>query len=208
MSDRPVRLPLRLELQRSRLWVHRWLVDGKHVAYINSFDEEPAYGPERIQVSPHTLPSLLETSINVHSIDPWQSPAWSDPKAPIRREESGLSADSKPPSYDEQEVLPDGGQEPEYLFRTYCERCSEYSPWFESEGQASKWEETHLDSEHEDPWAQRAIRVQRYPADDVDEDGNVVIADGGTRQLADPLGWPPHRDADPLDWPPTRGDRA
>jgi hypothetical protein len=109
MSDRSVRLPFRIELQRSRLWVHRWLVDGKHVAYINSFDEGACYGSERIDIAPSTLSALLDVAINVHSIDPWQSPAWSDPKAPIRREESGLSADSKPRHYGEQEVLPDGG---------------------------------------------------------------------------------------------------
>ena len=179
MSDRSVRLPIRIELQRSRLWVHRWLVDGKHVAYINSFDEEPCYGSERIDIAPSTLSALLDVAINVHSIDPWQSPAWSDPKAPIRREESGLSADSKPRHYGEQEVLPDGGQTTVYE----CDVCS-----FESSeiGHAQVCPECRIGG--------------------VTRGGPDAAPDGGTRQLDDPLGWPPHRRADPLDWPPTRGE--
>jgi len=130
-------LPIRVELQRSRLWVHGWF-DDEHtlVAYLNSFDEEPSYGSDRIQLHPATLPAVIEASIAVHSIKPWQSPAWADPDAPIGRDRGSLTAEDSPRSYGEQEVLPDGS----------------------------------------------------------------------TRQLDDPLGWPPHRRADPLDWPPTRGE--
>jgi hypothetical protein len=42
---------------------------------------------------------------------------------------------------------------------------------------------------------------------DEGEDDDDIQCDGGTRQLVDPLGWPPHRRADPLGWPP-RGDQA
>jgi len=109
---RPVTLPVRLELQHSRVWVHNWLTaEREHVAYVNRFYEEPAYSPEQISVAPSTLEGLFELAINAHDIDPWESPAWADPDAPIGQEDGELTAETAPRSYGGGELLPDGGEE-------------------------------------------------------------------------------------------------
>jgi len=109
--SRPVSLPVRLELRHSRVWVHNWLdEDRRHIAYINEIHEQPTYAPEQISIAPGTLGQLFELAINTHSIEPWESPAWADPKAPIGQEDGGLTAETQPRSYGGEELLPDGGE--------------------------------------------------------------------------------------------------
>jgi len=111
-EDRPVQLPVRIELQHSRLWLHSWLdADRQFVAYVNRFEEEPSYASERISVAPRTLPALFAVSINVHMIESWESPAWCDPDAPVGRDGGGLEADSQARRYGDEELRPDGGEE-------------------------------------------------------------------------------------------------
>jgi len=84
---------------------------------------------------------------------------------------------------DDSRVLCDGSGE-EYLFRVYCELCEEYSPWFGSDSAAYTWKTSHCPEEHPDnPCAERQCIVQRYREDEIDEEGNVVLADGGSSRF-------------------------
>jgi len=58
----------------------------------------------------------------------------------------------------------------EYRFRGWCDICKRAGPWEEAAESAREWADDHFADDHpSNPMAERNTRVQRFPAEEVEQ---------------------------------------